>query len=141
MKYRGKDGWLQDDSLDKPQRYDEFTSAPKPVPKKKPLPERRSCPNCPSLYSWRRKERYCVACGWGKTKKSENEKTKISDSECGYCVGLVAAFTIFPLMLIGMGYSIGGFGGMLFGAAIGYMIPTGFCIAALMKSTKKKEVK
>ena len=134
-KYRGKNGWLHDDSVGKPQRYTESENVQEPAPRSEepPKPDKLdTCPNCAFDVAWRREEQYCAACGWGKEKP-------ISGDNAGACWILIGLFTVCPLVSTGMGYAIGGVGGLMVGLGVGLAVPIGLCIFAANYTKKERE--
>ncbi|KKN47419.1 hypothetical protein LCGC14_0663320 [marine sediment metagenome] len=131
-KYEGADGWLYDDSVDGPSRYQASENVQKPAPKKDPPRKLNSCPNCSLGFSWRREEGYCTSCGWGKPKKPK------SKDDGGACCAFLATAIGIPLVSMGMGYGAGGFGGLLVGLGLGCAVPIVVLVLAAASPKKKK---
>lgn len=110
MKYRGADGWVNDDGVG-PRRY-EHREDTKPRPKaKKP-----------------------------KKGEADSDPTELGDSADGTlaCCGLFGLSVIACLVGMGMGYGAGGWGGLLVGLGIGAVLPVGL-IFWMSWATRKKE--
>lgn len=136
-KYRGADGWLHDDSVEGPRRYENKENVKENAPaKKEPDPDvgpRSRCPNCDLSVSWRRLEGFCAACGWGK------KESKSKDGETGACCAFLGLITVCPLVGAGMGYAALGFGGLLAGGGLGLALPIGLVVWAATSVSAKKE--
>ena len=140
-KYRGADGWLHDDSADKPKRYEHKENlSESAAPQEKPAPKLTRCPNCALGASWMRLEGYCRSCGWGKkeAKEEQAETTKLTDQEFGACCGWLTALMVLPLIGSGVGYANSGFGGLLVGVGIGIALPIAFLVWVGAIGSKKQ---
>jgi len=143
-KYRGADGWIYDDSVSGPRRY-ENKDVVEPEKQKKedpPVKKLNQCPNCRLTACWRREEGYCNNCGWGKEEggiepPTPPQKKKKQKSADAFCCFLLGVFIVCPLVGAGMGYGFGGFGGLLVGVGLGVGIPFGLCALIAAGSTKK----
>jgi len=132
-KYRGSDGWVHDDSVGKPQRYENKENVEENVKEDaaKEQPMLTQCPNCALSVSWRRLEGHCEACGWGKKQK------KTSDGDSGACCAFLGMVVVLPLIGAGVGYALIGGAGLLLGGGIGISVPIGLVVLALNSSPKK----
>jgi len=138
-KYRGSDGWVHDDSVGNPQRYENKENIKEGVAKEQPPTKqldpskrpRHKCPNCDLSATWRRLEGHCEACGWGKNQK------KPSDSDSGACCAFLGVVIVIPLVAAGIGYGLMGGAGLLIGGGIGLSIPIGLIVLALNSRPEK----
>jgi hypothetical protein len=134
-KYRGADGWIHDDSVDKPRRYENKENL-NASPKKESNPDpnvgpRSKCPNCDLTHTWRKLEGYCTRCGWGKV-----ESTGVDSDTTGGCCAFAALCLICPLVAGGMGYAFMGFGGLLAGGGLGIAFPVSVLVYAVTSGAK-----
>jgi len=141
-KYRGSDGWLNDDGVTRRYHSQDKTkpreTAADSTPKR---PKLDRCPNCTFTIYWRVVEGYCKHCGWGKKDSDWAGWTPPVTSDGGVglaCCGMVGVSAVLSLVLMGMGYGFGGFGGMIAGLGLGLAAPVGLIIAASMTGKKKE---
>lgn len=126
-KYRGSDGWLHDDGVD-PQRYENVENVQPAQTEKKKYSR---CPNCDLSITWRREEGLCTHCGWGKIEDEEGDKAFAMG-----CLVLVGLAIVCPLVGMGIGYGIGGFGGLVVGFGLGIAVPIAVLIVGINATRK-----
>jgi hypothetical protein len=135
--YSGKDGWVFDENgarrVPNKENVQEPAERPKPPPKKPTKPLRR-CPNCNQTFSWRRMENRCTLCGW---KGGEVEQKSTNDDGINCCLA-IGIFIAVPLIGMGIGYMVGGFGGLLAGLGIGIGLLVVVLIAGITLENERK---
>jgi hypothetical protein len=155
VKYQGSDGWLYDDTTGSAQRHEHQENLRPPEKAKKapgsPSAARSSgggpalstCPNCGFSVTCLRLEGRCTHCGWKETIQVAESagsagSSEMSNEAAAGCIGLAAAVVVCPLVGMGVGWGVWGFGGLLVGSALGLGLPVALVIAAMAASNSPK---
>jgi len=168
-KYRGKDGWLYDDSAENSQHAESEEKAQESAPKKK----HTKCPNCHHDTFWRRLEGLCTYCGWVEGPPTEQpdptigprsscpnccvasswrrlegvckncgwgkKKSEVRANDGGACCAAFGIMAVCPLIGAGIGYAAMGFGGMLIGGGLGVAAPIALTVWAATTATRTRQ--
>lgn len=136
MKYRGADGWLYDDSVQKPQRMQKKEKLDSPASPKGQETTYEHCPNCEHRFGWRQMEQRCIACGW---QAKQEEQVTTSSPDGGACVALLAVVLVPTPVFAGVGMVLFGFGGLVAGIGLGLLGTLGILGAAMIAASKENK--
>ena len=144
MKYQGKDGWLHDQEGNT-RRYHsrDFVDNPKAPRPPSMRPKLDNCPNCPHTVTWRKEQGYCGSCDWGKEQEDWDNYVAprgsdgTNDGVLGIC-GLIGASVALCFVGSGIGFAVGGAGGLIAGLGLGMAFPVAFIFWVVGGGTERK---
>jgi len=137
MKYRGADGWLHDDGVSGPRHYEDRENVSTPhAAEKKTRPCRGSCPNCRMSATWRVLDGKCSNCNY----EEEGDLAYPDDSgkTLVACCASIALALGGVFVGAGVGYWLGGGGGLVAGIGLALVAEVMVICALTFGSSRSK---